>query len=186
MYYSLEDIIAGEEKVPSKFTINAYKLGRYIERDDADEDIKEGEMVALPFWLVEKLYDHNTVDIILPKKIYGNHMKNRLLADAYVVSLGMYPYFFQIGFKLMEMIEGDDLDYLLPCYINRMLYIMDLAYNILDQDVNSILAKFTRRETYLFRRGYDISHLYDLWRRKGALIEEKIVYRQVKRRKMDV
>lgn len=184
MYYSLSDILAGEEKVPCKFSIHAYNLGRYIDREDTEEDVKQGEIISLPFWLVEKLYDNNTIDIVLPKKIYGPKMRNRLFADAYVVSLGAYAYYFQIGFKLLEMVEGDELDYLLPSYVNRMLYIMDLAFNILDQDVNNILAKFTARETYLFRRGYEISHLYDMWRRKGSLIEEEMVFKQVKRMRL--
>ncbi len=101
-YWSLDDILAGQERVPCKVEQPLYRLG-FLTSGSGDEHLKPGTKLELPVWLVKSLCTRKRKIVSLSyPKAYRQPMRIALSADASVINLHRNgPYFYSCGVKLL-------------------------------------------------------------------------------------
>ena len=83
------------QKVPATFLCDGHALG-FLDpvKHDAQDDLKEGEEIELPLWMVRSLSNKQYISLGLPK-VYRKEAQNALLADPTIVSLKSGPYYYE-------------------------------------------------------------------------------------------
>ncbi|KAJ8927000.1 hypothetical protein NQ314_020563 [Rhamnusium bicolor] len=81
-YYSIDDILATQERSPSKFLLNVPKMGK-LNPSEGEIDLKAGTTLELPTWLVLEICTGRQ-PIVMPDlpKIYKESYREILKADA--------------------------------------------------------------------------------------------------------
>jgi len=110
-FWSIEDILAENQKLPCTFKLDVPNLG-HLEGTD-ERDIRQGTTIELPFWLgleLARMVEHDLVSISLPKP-YTSRVRNALVASAQSVSLRSLTAgsFYQVGLKLEDTITDPKL-----------------------------------------------------------------------------
>ena len=97
-YFSIEDILATQERISCKFEMTVPKLGEFIyfmpplkielqflglivgmlDPSADDEDLKQGSKVEVPFWMVPTLFSKKVITFEIPKYYKVNY---RLLIE---------------------------------------------------------------------------------------------------------
>ena len=101
-YWSLDDILAGQERVSCKVEQPLYRLG-FLSSSNSEPHLHPNTKLELPLWLVKALCTRRRriVSISYPK-VYREPMRTALLADATSINLHYNgPYFFSFGIKLL-------------------------------------------------------------------------------------
>nr|CAH7758854.1 unnamed protein product [Callosobruchus chinensis] len=93
-YFSIEDILATQERTPCKFLHNVPKMGK-LNPSAAERDLKAGTCLELPLWLVMEM-SAGRQPIITPElpKVYRESYREILKADACAVDLHKYSLHF--------------------------------------------------------------------------------------------
>ena len=107
-YFNLDDILATQEKVPSRFELPVYRLG-FLDPSTNDEHLSKGTKLDLPYWLARDLCTRRRkiVSVEIPK-VYGENYRQIFKADANVLDLHkMGPYFYKFGVKLLHFEHVD-------------------------------------------------------------------------------
>ena len=102
-YFSIDDILASQEKVPCLLELPLIRLG-YLDPTSESEHIARGSKLDFPIWLASALKNQRTpvVSVDLPK-YYKDAYREILAADAQVVDLHkLGPYFYSVGCKLLS------------------------------------------------------------------------------------
>ncbi|KAG9079999.1 DNA replication protein [Ceratobasidium sp. UAMH 11750] len=107
-YYSIDSIIADQQKLVCKFKIDVPDMG-FIDGGH-EKDIKEQSEVALPFWLVSPLLTGDWIDFDIPAP-FGQRVQRALKADTKNVKLaglvGGNGLWYNFGRAIAEMlVEG--------------------------------------------------------------------------------
>ena len=103
-YFDIDDIIAGDLKVPCKFELPVYRLG-FLNKASDKEHIEVGVSMELPVWLASVLNSRrrHIVSVELPKT-YKESYREIVKADANVVDLyKLGPYYYTAGMKLLQL-----------------------------------------------------------------------------------
>ena len=103
-YFDIDDIIAGDLKVPCKFELPVYRLG-FLNKGSEKEHIEVGVSMELPVWLAAVLNSRrrHIVSVELPK-IYKESYREIVKADANAVDLyKLGPYYYSAGMKLLQL-----------------------------------------------------------------------------------
>ena len=103
-YFDIDDIIAGDLKVPCKFELPVYRLG-FLNKGSDKEHIEVGVSMELPVWLAVVLNSRrrHIISVELPK-IYKESYREIVKADANVVDLyKLGPYYYAAGIKLLQL-----------------------------------------------------------------------------------
>lgn len=96
MYFSVEDILAEEERVPFQFQVKALGLG-HLDPSQGKKDIDESETVELPLWIAEPLQEARTGLIDLPRA-FSASVRDQLLASPTTTRLrDKSPFFYETG-----------------------------------------------------------------------------------------
>ena len=102
-YFSIDDILASDIKVPSKFDMAVYWLG-FLSKTDSDH-IEVGVTMELPLWLAVTLNSRrrHVISVELPK-YYRDNYREIIKADANVIDLyKLGPYYYISGMKLLQL-----------------------------------------------------------------------------------
>lgn len=102
-YFSIDDILASQEKVPCVLELPLIRLG-YLDPTAEGEHVARGSKLDFPIWLASALKNQRTpvVAVDLPK-FYKDSYREILAADANVVDLHkLGPYFYAVGCKLLS------------------------------------------------------------------------------------
>lgn len=170
-YFSIDDILASQQKVPVQFEIPVYRLG-FLNPSSNEEHLQPGLKIELPFWLAKVLGSKNRqiVSVELPKQ-YRRSQREILSADAKVVDLyRLGPYYYCMGVKLLcfEQLERQDLSKcLLETFLNRFRQIMDHSQNASQSDTYALTCKLEEAERELFHLGQQATQQLDQWE-KGS------------------
>ncbi|GJN91528.1 hypothetical protein Rhopal_004551-T1 [Rhodotorula paludigena] len=142
-FYSVHDFLADAQiDVP-----NAGHL-----EGSADKDLKAGTTVELPFWLADKLYEQDTVDLSLPRP-YSATVRHALMASPESVHLrnlgGGGGGFYAGGVRFLRLVEDTELAKILDgSFRTRLIQIMD-------QSQHSLADHGGEGAAYEFSQGLD-------------------------------
>ncbi|XP_066262720.1 DNA replication complex GINS protein PSF3 [Euwallacea similis] len=150
-YYSLEDILATQERVPCKFLQNVPRMG-VLNPSTEDKDLKSGTQLELPLWLTLDCATGRQ-PIVAPElpKSYREAYREILKADATAVDLHKFSlYFYELGFNIKHFDRSGEVhDILLHTFTTRFRLIMDLANN--SEADPTILQKLDMLERRIYK-----------------------------------
>jgi len=162
-YYSIEDILATQERTPCKFLQNVPRMGR-LNPSTEDRDLKIGTELELPLWLA---LDCSTgrQPIVAPDlpKIYKEAYREILKADATAVDLHKFNLnFYEVGSYVKHFDRKEDVhNILLHTFTTRFRLIMDLAHN---SESNPIIQqKLDLLERRVYKDGHNAKAKLDTW-----------------------
>ncbi|XP_071527961.1 DNA replication complex GINS protein PSF3 [Panulirus ornatus] len=172
-YFSINDILATNERVPCKFERAAYGLG-YLDPSSGNKDLTAGTKLELPCWLARALYSRRHIVSCQLPKAFKERYREILKADASLVDLHMFsPHFYEFGRHLLPL-AGPDAPILGTLLVEtlreRLRRTMDTSLNSLDDDAGSHMAKLDELERSLFRAGRKTFHDHQLWLSRRAHI----------------
>eukprot|EP01116_Phalansterium_solitarium_P009927 TRINITY_DN24282_c0_g1_i1.p1 TRINITY_DN24282_c0_g1~~TRINITY_DN24282_c0_g1_i1.p1 ORF type:complete len:199 (-),score=40.25 TRINITY_DN24282_c0_g1_i1:150-746(-) len=163
-YFSIEDFLEHEEKVPVDFVTSIHGLG-YLDPGSATADIAEDAHVELPFWLArvlcEKTFAKAQLPLVFSQKNLGN-----LKAEPMSVSLGSSPFFYDIG-QQIALLANDDTRLslaLLHSFDVRMQAVIDQCFNLRNADLTDFSRKLANVEKRMFLAGYNSITEFERWK----------------------
>eukprot|EP00026_Physarum_polycephalum_P019025 Phypoly_transcript_20847.p1 GENE.Phypoly_transcript_20847~~Phypoly_transcript_20847.p1 ORF type:complete len:204 (-),score=15.29 Phypoly_transcript_20847:55-639(-) len=162
-YYDLDSILASEEKVPTRFLYEGKGLG-YLDPGSVDNDLLKDCKLELPIWLAKTLVRKNLAKITLPKA-YETKFRSDLGADATVVDLHRYPYYYHLGHSLCVMLKDVNLlQELGHAFAARYRMILDKSLNMQSHGSAEFSQSLAHTEVKLFHVGYNSTQEFDKWK----------------------
>lgn len=176
-YWSIDDILASQERVPCKVEQPLYRLG-YLGSND-QEHLLQDTKLELPMWLAKGLCTkrRRIVSISYPKT-YKEAIRSALEADANTINLHRNgPYFFSFGIKLLSFDLPErghlansllEVSYIIPqvwlymylfilqTFIKRFRKLMDESQNAFQIDLTMFTKSLDQMEKYLFSLGQEV------------------------------
>lgn len=191
-FFSIDDILATQEKVPCKFEVSVFRLG-FLDTSTDSENIQPGAKLELPYWLARALCNQQrTIVSVEATKPYRSGFREIMKADANVMDLyKLGPYYYAFGSKLLnfELPEADDIaKSLLQTFTSRFRGIMDSAQNALNEDTSALVAKLDESERALFRAGQASLQDQQLWetRQMEKITVSNMVMNYRKRKRIEM
>ncbi|XP_015918450.2 DNA replication complex GINS protein PSF3 [Parasteatoda tepidariorum] len=186
-YFSIDDILATEERLPCRFDQGVKKLG-FLDPSSGTADLAQGTKLEIPLWMAQALQSRRIISIDLPK-VYKEGYRKILNADATIVDLHkMGPYFYHFGLYLLKFIHQDSEEIgkmLSETFRNRFRMLMDTSQNALEEDAATLTANLDRTEVALFNVGH--KSLLDLknWmhRKNQKILTADLVVNHKKRKR---
>ncbi|KAK9874068.1 hypothetical protein WA026_002424 [Henosepilachna vigintioctopunctata] len=127
-YFSIDDILASQERIPCTFSVNVQKLGN-LNPSSEETDLKAGTALELPLWLVQDL-STGRQPVVIPElpKVYKEGYREILKADASAVDLHKFNlYYFELGSYVRVFDRKSDVaDTLIHAFTNRFRQLMDV------------------------------------------------------------
>ncbi|CAG9313262.1 unnamed protein product [Blepharisma stoltei] len=172
-YWDIDDILAEEEPIPVKTTKELKGLG-FLDITNKPLDLPAESRFQAPLWLAAILQRTET-DIELPK-YFRTSYRASLEADPSIVSLkAQSQYFFEVGTKLTEIAEDDDLkQLLLKVLMKRIKFLIGYIEN---KSNPNILKRLTELEISIYEKGRKTMIELEDWReRKYEKIRTSYLY----------
>lgn len=186
-YFSIDDILASQQKVPTQFESTVYNLG-FLNPSANEKNLEPGLKMELPFWLAKALGSgsRHIVKASLPKQ-YRRTQREILSAEAKVVDLYKAgPYYYGMGVKLLCFrLESRELSKsLLEAFLNRFRQLMDNAQNSSESDTYSLTSKLDEVERVLFHVGQRAMQQMEQWERgRSRKISSSLMVQAGRKRK---
>ena len=170
-YFSLDDILASQERIPLTIKQNIPQLGFLDPQSHYQEDatvLLTGTTLELPLWMAKDFKAKNRAKLDLPKT-WSLSQRQIIIADPNVVDLHkLGPYFYQSGCHILKYISvGQELDdeaetisnILVDTLTKRFRGIMDASANAEAQDtlINTgkqlklLVTNIGRRHRFFFK-----------------------------------
>ncbi|XP_022903698.2 DNA replication complex GINS protein PSF3 [Onthophagus taurus] len=188
-YFSIDDILATQERTPIKFTMHVPKLGSTLNPSSEEADIKIGTSLELPIWLITQIATGRQALAAadLPK-VYKEGYREILKADPQAVDLHKFGlYFYELGnyVKVFDN-KGDVNEILMHTFTGRVRKIMDLAENVASNP--SVQDTLDTLERKLFRDGHKARSKLNNWLvESGVPLEaSNMVINHKKRKRVDI
>ncbi|KAF0682854.1 Aste57867_25041 [Aphanomyces stellatus] len=190
-YYSVDELLAEEERVTCVFQAEAAGCG-YMDPSTEGDDILENTKLDLPLWLAAALARHGTVNVQVPTCLSARY-RNVIKAGPSAANLrDMNPYFFELGKAVLPLLanetESQEIDDILRIGFGGERYkqILDQSMNSYDEDTTEFTRKLTEYEKDLFQAGVNDAQDFLRWReRKNELISSSKVVQIKKRKRID-
>ncbi|KFM61684.1 DNA replication complex GINS protein PSF3, partial [Stegodyphus mimosarum] len=164
-YFSIDDILATNERIPCRFEVPVHKLG-FLDPSSGSPDLAQGTKLELPLWMAQALQNRHIIAVEVPR-VYREAYREILNADASVVDLHkMGPYFYHFGLYLLRFSHHDSEDIckiLNQTFRNRFRKLMDTSQNSLKEDAATLTSNLDRTEIALFNLGYKSLHDLKSW-----------------------
>lgn len=169
-YFSLDDILTTNERIPCKIELLIPKLGS-LDSSSKEEDLKPGTKLDLPYWLAAPLLSRRIVSAEVPK-VYRETYREILSADAVAVDLyRLQPQYYKFGL-LIQRLHLSDVEYvnnsLIEAFKNRFRYIMDCSQGSLKEDALDVTARLDLSERVLFSLGREALEDIQRWLRRES------------------
>ncbi|RXG65154.1 DNA replication complex GINS protein PSF3, partial [Armadillidium vulgare] len=173
-YFTIEDILATQERIPCKFELPVYNLG-YLDQSGGSNDILPGTKLELPCWMSRALCSSKRHIVSAQLPLTSKKIQEILKADPNVVDLHkLGPYFYEVGQHLLPLAGKDSgqLALLLAQTLReRLRKIMDAALHSLADDVSNYIKQMDELERTLFKIGQLSLRDHELWlARKSHLL----------------
>ncbi|XP_076358118.1 DNA replication complex GINS protein Psf3 [Tachypleus tridentatus] len=164
-YFSVDDILATEVRIPCRFQLHVYKLGS-LNPSSQSPDLLPGTKLELPLWLAQALQSRHIVSVELPK-VYREAYREILCADATMVDLHeLGPYFYHIGLYLLNFPYPDTEEIskmLIETFKNRFRKVMDASQHTLQEESSSWTSRLDMSEMGLFNIGQKAFMEFQEW-----------------------
>lgn len=132
-YWDIEEILAEEQDVVIKSNQDIAGGGKLYPCTGAAKprDLKQGAKVTVPYWLAEKLYRRNAVELDLPAT-FDEAIQETLQTDPAVCRLGDKSYhYFEVGMKLAFLMKNPKLqEILINAYVQRFNTLLSLSFSL--------------------------------------------------------
>ncbi|GFY66104.1 DNA replication complex GINS protein PSF3 [Trichonephila inaurata madagascariensis] len=186
-YFSIDDILATNERIPCKFEVDVNKLG-FLDPSSGNQDLAKGTKLEMPLWMAQALHRKRLITMDIPR-MYREAYREILNADATVVDLHKIgPYFYHLGLYLSRFAHQDSEEIcrmLNQTFRNRFRQLMDTSQNSLEEDATILTANLDRTEVALFNLGH--KSLLDLknWqnRKSQKILTADLVMNHKKRKR---
>ena len=102
-YWSIDDILAGQERLPCRVEQPFYRLG-FLSSHSGEEHLMPGTKLDLPAWALRTLCTRKRrlLSVQLPRA-YKETMRTAIVADATVLDLHRNgPYYYGLGLKILH------------------------------------------------------------------------------------
>merc|ERR1712098_248615 len=190
-YFSIEDILATQERVPCQVESDLKNLG-FLDPGSDNPDLARGSKMELPFWMVEGLRSNqarNYVSVDIPKT-FKEVFREIMSADPLVVDLHkMGPYYYEFGRHLIKLsqTEGEAIgESISRTFMARFREILDSSQNSADTDTLKVTSKMDQLERMLYKEGQKTKQGMDAWlTRKTGLISTSAMVAHHRKRKAD-
>ena len=191
-YFSLEDILATQERVPFTTNVDLPQLG-FLDTSRPDETLlKAGTHLELPYWMVWSLRSRGRIQAELPKA-WKAPQRQIVLADPKVVDLhNLGPFYYEFGRHLIKLLAGhpeteEVSNLLLGTFMRRFKNIMDASFNSDSRDTLCNTEKLDELERGLYLKGQLSMKYQDDWSRRhtDTILTSKTVIKH-RKRKADV
>jgi len=187
-YFSLEDILASEERIPVEVRNDLPDLG-YLDPGADLKELKRGTKLELPQWMVEGLNTGRNphLDVEVPKT-YREVYREIMTADPLVVDLHKQgPYYYEFGRHLIKQSqsEGEAIGRsLTDTFKTRFRKILDSSQNSCDTESLKETQKMDMLERLLYKQGQHCKADMDAWltRKTGSIQASQMVAHQRKRK----
>ncbi|GLH11187.1 hypothetical protein R5R35_010983 [Gryllus longicercus] len=169
-YFSLEDILATQERVLCKVEKSVHGLG-CLDQSTENEDLVVGTTLQLPFWLAFPLSQTRVrvVSVELPK-IYKEAFREVLTADASIVDLSkLGRYFYEFGSHLTKLNHRDSSainTMLMNAFKDRLRVLIDWAQNLCT-DISKV-QRLDTLEKELYLEGFKARKELIAWLSEGS------------------
>jgi len=200
-YFSLDDILASQERIPLVTQQDLPQLGFLDPQSHYQTDptvLVTGTTLELPLWMAKDLKVRNRAKLELPDS-WSSSKREIIKADPSVLDLHKSgPYFYQTGYHILKLISNnqtlnDDAEaisnILVDTLTKRFRKIMDASANSEAQDTLINTETLDAIERGLYRVGQHSRRLGDAWfsRTTGKIQTALIVQKHMKlKRKADV
>eukprot|EP00049_Salpingoeca_infusionum_P005693 m.95332 g.95332 ORF g.95332 m.95332 type:complete len:199 (-) comp13056_c0_seq1:2709-3305(-) len=165
-YFDIDDILMGEEKVPTVATIDVIKLG-HLDTGSVTPYLEQGAKLDVPIWLVKEYRQANQSDVFKPQlpKCFNKQHLDTLAAEPEVVNLHSWcPSFFGFALDYLRLVNNDDLNaIIMEAFSRRYTAIMDMSQTAAFEDTNDRTRILTTLERQLFRLGAIDDREYQHW-----------------------
>ena len=175
-YFSIEDILATQERVPCEVETDLKNLG-FMDPGSDNPDLARGTKLELPYWCVEGLRSNQArsylaVDI---PKTFKEVFREIMSADPLVVDLHkMGPYYYEFGRHLIKQsqtegryinttvlsiriaryVAGEAIgESISRTFMSRFREILDTSQNCADTDSLKVTSKMDMLERMLYKEG---------------------------------
>lgn len=191
-YFSIEDILATQERVPCKVENTVHGLG-CLDPSTENEDLVVGTSLLLPYWLASPLSQTRVrvFSVEIPK-IYKEAYREILIADASIVDLHKIGrYFYEFGSYLIKLNHRDAEainTMLMNAFKDRLRVLIDWAQNLCTD--TSRIQRFDTLEKELYQEGFKARTQLSAWLSDGSskmCASEMVVnYKKRKRAIVDI
>lgn len=169
-YFSLEDIMVTEERIPCK-TQNVIRRLGFLIPGSGKEDIGQDEQLEVPLWLVLKLIEQKRKDLKMDiPKIYKEKTRDVFEADAKVINLfRVNPHYYEFGNYVSRLNHRESkliLEIIIQTFQDRFRIIIDWADNIMTEP--SKVQQLDTSERSLLKMGHKSRMMLDAWLVDGA------------------
>jgi len=200
-YFSLEDILATQERVPFTANVDLPKLGfldpSRLEGEAGSSSLKSGTALELPYWMVWSLRSRGRIEVGLPKA-WQPQQRQIVSADPNVVDLQkLGPHFYEFGRHLIRLLAASGSgssgeleevsNLLLTTFMRRFRNIMDASCNSDTRDTLGNTETLDQLERSLYFKGQLAMKHQAMWsaRRTDNIKASKMVVKH-RKRKADV
>jgi GINS complex subunit 3 len=173
-YYSVDEILCEDERIPLKWISDAKGVG-HLDPSSGLLDIPSGTSMDLPLWLAEDLRRLGLIDIEFPQA-YSKKSREDLIADATAARLReKSPFFYAVGRRLCPLLANANDAVTLATDVRNILAdraagILERARSGLGQDVSAYRGLLTDLEQRLFDVASAFTASTLAWRREEASI----------------
>lgn len=156
-YFSIDDILTTQERLPCKFEVDVPRLG-FLDPGADSENLASGTKMELPLWLAKAISGRRAMSVSteLPKQ-YREGYREILSAEASVVDLHkLGPFYYGFGSQLLQFDHPDSPDIakmLLQTFKDRLRNLMDISQNAYNQDTSKMTARLDQMERKVFQCG---------------------------------
>lgn len=189
-YFSIEDILATQERVPVEVETDLKNLG-FLDQGADNMDLARGTKLELPYWCVEGLnksdQSRSYLMVDIPKT-FKEMFREIMSADPLVVDLHkMGPYYYEFGRHLIKLsqTEGEAIgESISRTFMSRFREILDSSQNSADTDSLKVTSKMDMLERMLYKEGQKTKQGMDAWlTRKTGLINTSAMVAMHRKRK---
>ena len=173
-YFSIDDILASQERVPCRVETDLPNLG-FLDPGSDSVTLARATRLELPLWMVEGLTANqarNYVSVDVPKT-FREVFREIMSADPLVVDLHkLGPYYYEFARHLMKLsaAEGEAIgDSIRATFKTRFREIMDASQNASEVDTMKVTVKMDELERVLYSEGQRTKRGMEDWlhRRTG-------------------
>ncbi|CAN8000807.1 unnamed protein product [Ixodes pacificus] len=169
-YFSLDNILTSNERVPCKVELLIPKLG-LLDSSSKDKDLKPGVKLDLPFWLAAPLLSRHIVSADVPK-VYRETYREILSADAVAVDLHhLQPQFYLFGLLIQRLPIADVESInrtMVEAFQSRFRHIMDCSQGSPREDALDVTSRMDLTERALFVLGHKALEDLQHWQRRQS------------------
>lgn len=166
-YWSIDDILAEEEKLNVKFNQKSYQNSGLDINLPPKQDIDEAQTMELPIWLALALAKAKIIDIEIPR-YFKENFKKTLEADPNVVNLrDKTLYYYEVGMKIIEFLDANEvINTLLSVFLTRIKEFANISFHLRIEDCSNLLRKMVNIEIKIFNFGREAALNYRNYKEK--------------------